>query len=343
MQVFIRRSMFARFIGALAALSLSAGSAWAGGGGQDAASLQGALQGLCTLFGMAPCPLQQKTPVPPLTQLVLELAALVNAPPENVRFQNAIEPTAAIGAVDPPSLRVSAPGGAEGPSNIAPLAFVNGTVTELGDRTANSFFYAATNGVSGQANDATAINLVFDLTLLRTTSFAKGQPIATFQIPLVTLNNGTETPTPTTIQLVGASCSNNATPPCFSASATGNFGTLDPGKLGFTINFGFQLSDNDEQHAHAVFIMKVPLLVTQATDPAYFNTTGNPLSFASFTGDVVGTGIPPKSQIGFGPVAAKVCASIGQSAQPVVGAYVAIATSATTYLSAPQGTAVTCP
>jgi hypothetical protein len=361
MQVFIRRSTSARLIGALAALSLSAGSAWAGGGGQDAAAnLQANLSALCNLFSMT-CPT-----FTPLTQLVLEVAALENSPLDDVRFRNGVVSTAAINAVDPPAgtaITSGAPDGAPGSatqsSSIAPLAFASGEVTERGNP-ATSFFYAATNGQTPNGSGATgasAISLVFDATaLLNTSVFAKNQPIAAFTIPLVISNNGTEFPARTTIQIVGSTGCGKASP-CFAATATGtsgapgSFGPVDPAKLGLTVTFQFLPSENLET-PHAVFIVTAPLLVTQKTDPAYFTTSQvygsipNLLVFASFgTTDQVPAaqkflGLP----IGFGPVAAPVCASItdGQKLQPAVGAYLSISTASTTYLSAPRGTAVTC-
>jgi hypothetical protein len=362
MQVFIRRSTSARLIGALAALSLSAGSAWAGGGGQDAAAnLQANLSALCNLFSMT-CPT-----FTPLTQLVLQVAALENSTPDTVRFQNGVVSTAAINAVDPPAGTTitsrapdGAPGSATQPSNIAPLAFVSGEVTERGNPDATSFFYAATNGNPPNGTGATgasAISLVFDAPpLLNNSVFAKNQPIATFTIPLVISNNGTEFPAQTTIQIVGGTGCGKASP-CFAATATGtsgapgNFGPVDPAKLGLTVTFQFLPSEN-RSTPHAVFIVTAPLLVMQKTDPAYFTTSPvygsllNLLVFASFgTTDQVPLaqkflGLP----IGFGPVAAPVCASItdGQKLQPAVGAYLSISTASTTYLSAPRGTAVAC-
>ncbi len=92
MQPSVGSSGIARLIGAFAALSLSAGPAWAGGAG-DLASLEAALDGACTFLQvpMTSCP-----ELPTITQLVLEIAGLESAPPEVPRFGDGIVPTVAI-------------------------------------------------------------------------------------------------------------------------------------------------------------------------------------------------------------------------------------------------------
>src|SRR6266568_1765425 len=135
-------SVIARSVGTFAVVWLSVGTAWAGAGGPDLGSLQSVVDDLCSALKMSSCP-----QLPTTTQLVLEFAGLGNAPPEVARAINTIAPTAGISAVNPPA------GSPFVPAHVAPLAFISpatleaeATVTQPGDPSANSFFYAATNG-----------------------------------------------------------------------------------------------------------------------------------------------------------------------------------------------------
>ena len=364
----VRSSAIARFIGAFAAFWLSAGSAWAGAGA-DFGSLQTSLNQACTALQMTPCP-----QLPTITQLVLELAGLENAPPEVVRFENAISPTVAISAVNAPA------GSPFEQSNVSPLAFISpetsggvAMVTELGNPAANSFFYAATDGVAG--TPPTMLNLFYDYPALtvRSENFAKGQFVADISIPLVVLNHdGTESDAPITIEIRGATgC---ATVPCVSFTAVGNFGRADPASLGLTVRLTFNSSPNSSA-LHAIFEIQAPLLVTKSNDPAYFESdlayAGDPFtSFLTpaFTNDE--PGFSPKSfggvPVGIAPDAAPrctrfscpptttttssfpLCATIADDSgaqRPAVAAFYSIGTVGTTYLSAPvvRPSQVTCP
>src|SRR5215469_4694857 len=216
MKLFPRRPtrLFAVFL----ALWLSAGAAWAGGGGLDAATLQSTLNDLCSFLKMTSCP-----QLPTASQLVLEIAGLETAPPDVVRFEGALSPTAVVNAVNPPAgspiaPAIAPPGSPVAPSSVAPLAFLSGataTVTQAGDSNANSFFYAATNGAPGLPPDT--LNLVYDYPLLTNPTFAKGQRVASLLIPLVIVNSDlSETEAPATIQIQGATGCGNAVP-CVSA------------------------------------------------------------------------------------------------------------------------------
>src|SRR5215469_9179710 len=126
MPLFIRRSTIVRSFAAFAALWLSTGSAWAGGGGLDAATLQSTLDDLCSILKMTSCP-----QLPTASQLVLEIAGLETAPPDVVRFEGAFSPTAVVNAVNPPAgapiaPSIAPPGSPTAPSSVAPLAFVSG-------------------------------------------------------------------------------------------------------------------------------------------------------------------------------------------------------------------------
>jgi hypothetical protein len=379
MPTLVRSSGIARFIGAFAVLSLSAGSAWAGGGGLDVASLQAALDSACSALSMtASCP-----QLPTLTQLVLEIAGLENAPPEDARFENAISPTVAINAVNPPAgnaLNLVA-GSPFAPPKVAPLAFIStsggaAAVTQPGGSDANSFFYAATNGAPNLPPDT--LNLVYDFTLLTNPNFAKGQFVADISVPLVVLNSGgTESEAPTTIQIRGATGCGKIVP-CVSAIAVGDFGSgtksVNASDLGLTVTLVFQSSPNLST-PHAIFAVQAKLLVTKSTDPAYFSTdpayASDPfaqLLKPAFKNDA--PGVTPKFlglPVGIAPYAAPqctggscptppqpssfpLCASIAVdqgTAQPAVAAFFSIGTVGTTYLSAPlpafASSQVTCP
>jgi len=374
MQVFIRHSTIVRLFGAFAALWLSAGSAWAGSGGPDAATLQKILDDLCTFLKMTSCP-----QLPTASQLVLEIAGLETAPPDVVRFEGALSPTAVVNAVNPPAgspiaPSIAPPGSPVAPSNVAPLAFVSGatatvtTVTEPPNPDADSFFYAATNGAAGQAPDT--LNLVYDYKLLTNPTFAKGQLVAEFSIPLVIVNSDfSETEAPTTIQILGATSGCGNAVPCFSTTATSkSFGTVDPAKLGVTVALAFQPSENFSD-SHAVFSVQAKLVVTQKQDPAYF-ASGSPFFKAAFVNNESGAPskllTSPAIGIGIAPYAAPqcpggvncagapppshfpYCASIADdfgTVRSAVAAFLSIGTVGATSVSAPVQplSGVTCP
>jgi hypothetical protein len=280
-----------------------------------------------------------------ITELVLELAGLENAGPEMVRAQNAIAPTAALNALNPPA------GHPFALSNVTPLAFVSPSLssgklslTQPGDAMANSFFYAATDGSAIPPGlQPTTLYLLYDYTGLTSKTFTKGQFIADIQIPLTVLNsNGTETSVPAVLQFRGATGSPN-----YTVVVAGNFPgggppTHDPGELGLSATLAFGSSSNSKT-SHAMFGVQVPLLVTGATDPAYFS---NPISAALpaiFVTDQRGftakflkppSGLP----VGMAPVAAQFIANFANSSGatvPAVNAYLAIATDGETLVSAP--------
>jgi hypothetical protein len=383
MQTSVGSSAAARLVGAIAALSLSAGSAWAGGGGQDAATLQTALDDACSALQMtSSCP-----QLPTLTQLVLEIAGLESAPLEVPRFENAIVPTVAVNAVNPPAGNALNPpaGSPFALSKVTPLAFIStsgsaAAVTQPGGPDANSFFYAATNGAPNLPPDS--LNLVYDYPLLTNQNFAKGQFVADILVPLVVLNNnGTESEAPTTIQIRGTTGCGKVVP-CVSATAVGNFGSglksVNASDLGLTVTLTFQQSPNSPPNSpHAIFAVQAKLIVTKSTDPAYFRTdpayaqdpfaTFLPPGFVNdelgFTPKFLGLPVgiapyaapkctsvscppvppPPPSSSTF-PLCANIAADDG-SERPAVAAFFSIGTVGTTYLSAPLVTPpqVTCP
>lgn len=334
----LRFSAIFRFVGIAIALCVGcAGPAWAGGGGADAGTLQSFLDGtVCPFLGIANCPQL----FPNVTELVLETAGLENAPPEMVRAANSIPPTAAVTVGNPPA------GSPFVLSNVSPLSFISPatrrgalTVAQPGDQSANSFFYAATDGISPtQAPDT--LFLVYDYPPLTnpTAANAGGRDIADITLPLTVLQgDGSEVAVPTVIQVIGTGCKT-----CYKVQAVGNF----PGKgtqtvkaedLGLAVTLAFQPSPNSAA-SHAVLQVQVPLLVT-ANDPAYFFDPISTVLPAIFVNPEFGftpgfLGLP----IGMAPVAAQFTANIANNSGadvPAVNAYAAIATDGETLVSAP--------
>jgi hypothetical protein len=357
MRVSSRPKTVSRLVGAVAALWLGAGSAWAGGGSGDAGTLQSFLNNtLCPILGYgtpsAPCPQL----FPNVTELVLETAGLENSPPEMVRAMNAITPTVAVNADNPPAGQPSS----LSPfplSNLTPLAFISArasggtaTVTQLGNPAANSFLYAVTDGISPTL-PPTTLYLGFDYPPLTnpTPALAKGNDLADICLPLTVLNsNNTESPLPTLLRILNASSPTpNAAVVVGSCPANPSGpATAMASDLGLTVTLNFQSSPNSTAK-HAVIEVQVPLLVTAATDPAYFDNGSNAISLALppiFTFDELGhtpsvKGVP-NLPTGMSPVATQLTASIastsgGGGTVPAVNASLAIATDGETLASAP--------
>jgi hypothetical protein len=291
-----------RLAGAVAALWLcGAGAAWAGDGG-DLASLNALLStpntGLCAILQMKTCP-----HLPTVTQGILEVAALTNAPPEIVGAQNSITPGSNVTAGNPAAVPPPDHGGVPFPLNsttvpklfgvtilsgeppvpgmldtLTPIAFasqksVTAVATQLYDSKADTFLYAVgvssqgAVGVGGLTNPDT-VDFIYDDLFRVAPAFTKGQIVAKFSFPLTVLNNdGTEnTAVMTTLKIT--SCANGLAG-CFTANATGDFlntgspQTVDAGQLGIQFALVFSASPTSTQK-HAIFEVAVPLLVTGA-------------------------------------------------------------------------------
>ena len=367
----MRRS---RLIGMSFALWFSIGSAWAGHGGAD---VPNALATVCSTlqntFGVpvksnAGPPGTNCPDLPTVTQMVLELAGLLNVSPDVIRFQNGVSPTAAINAVNLPV------GDPSELSNVASLAFIstakrNGVaaVTLPDSEDADSFFYAATAPV-GQSQPTTLV-LVYDFPPLRRSEFESNRFIADITVPLVVLSSaGIETEAPTTIKIRGKTgCGKKVT--CISAtvdSFNGGSQRLDATALGLTVNLSFKPSANSSE-PHAIIEVQAPLLITAATDPVYGGTDSPGFNPASpffpdaFTKDL--SGFPRlDSQVGVAPYAVPqssqsqpatifpFCATIADdhgNQRAAVAAFYSISTIGMTYLSAalpdPQNAPTTCP
>jgi len=353
----IRSCSFSRLAGALGALWLcGAGAAWAGDGG-DLGSLQNITNGFCAALNMASCP-----QLPTVTQAILEVAGLENSPPEMVAAQNGIPPGSSVTAGNAAALLVdkaptpfpidsnsspalfvagSPPSGLL--STLTPLAFISqksGTTavaTQLYDPKADTFLYAvgvseAGRTIKGFTEPDTAFFFYDDLFRVAP-AFTKGQIVAKFSFPLTVLNsNGSENaPVMTTLKIT--SCANGLAS-CFTASATGDFlntgnpQTVDAGNLGIQFALVFGASPTSTQK-HAIFEVGVPLLVTVATDPAYFyfqitGQAGNGSEVAPFpppsTGnlgldtvfgfDEINPVLPAGASIGLAPTAAPFCTAV---------------------------------
>jgi hypothetical protein len=327
MQIFVSLSSISRLVGALCVFSLLiAGSAWAGDGGANLASMQIFLNGFCTKFGVT-CP-----QLPTATQAALELAAQFNTPTEMVRFQDHAAP--AVVAANPPPLQ----GQPIDLSTLTPLAFIalNGqpaTPTQVNNSAANALVYAVTS--IGPFGEPDTLHVIYE-DLLQTTdkvSQSATQPVAQISLPLTVLSGYgtsklTERAVQTTLQLF-ATCTGGFETCVTSVLATGNFSgkgtnTYGANEIGLTVTslYGSALRLHN---GHAMFQVDVPLIVTAATDPLYFllahdlaygsvnlNKNVNPYLFTAFNSDE--TGFPPNSNIagpkafiGFAPFAAPLC------------------------------------
>jgi hypothetical protein len=371
-------SIISRLSGILCAFWLCAGSAWAGDGGSSLASIQSTLNALCAGFGFT-CP-----QLPTISQAALEYAAQFNLPTEMIRSLN--NAGTALLAANP---AVPAPT-AQSPldlSSLTPLGFISGPPSTNGqaaaappyDSDANGFFFAvATIGPFAQPD---RLQLIYD-DLSRTKPFVQGQRAAKISLPLVVLtvdNNGgpiAEREVPTSLQLV-ATCT-GAAGCATTALATGNFSgngtaTYSADQIGLNVSTSFTSSPILQQ-PHAVISVNAQLIVTSATDPAYFFTV-NPFIANAFSGDEKGFK-PTDSKIlgssnatiGIAPFAAPLCPSNQQDCStnppqgvfgfcaslpnnsngpllPAVAAFVAITTAGETLVSAPVGSSpdIICP
>jgi hypothetical protein len=286
---------WARSSAAAAALwTLCAGSAWAGGGGADAGTLQALLCQFASILNIS-CPqyptyvnttTTPATPISPLTPIVLELAAWQNISPDSVRFTDGdcgsgtpgpqFCPQVAVNATNGPA-RTPLSDAAAATSLLQPLAFVANpapmvplTVTQNFDPNATSYVYAAVEGPNGQPS---TLDIFFRSANGTNTTHSKGQVVAAISFPLAVLVNATsvENSIVATLQIT-ATC--NGTAACLTAnvladlSGSGKKKMYNPADLG--LNFAF-LSGSSPTYE-----VQIPLLVNPQTDPVYF--LGEPLS-----------------------------------------------------------------
>jgi hypothetical protein len=286
---------------AMIAISLwlcGAGPAWAGGGGEDAGSVQAVVNEFCQFLGMTSCP-----QLPTVTQAVLEIAGLQNTSPDYARgplilgicsvagnsfLAPGAQPTStpcdnvALNAVN---RATPATIGVADLANLTPLAFTlnkqgHAVPTQLSDPSAVAFFYAVATQASGQPD---TLALFYDYPPLTSASFAKNQVVAKISLPLQVLSatNGSERvvcglngcPASLATLSISATCSGGTA--CLGASVIGDFsvpGTLNspsPGaaQLGLQWSVSFGPSPNSKL-THAIFQVNVPLLVTGPSNSA---------------------------------------------------------------------------
>jgi hypothetical protein len=317
-----------------------AGAAWAGDGGESLTGLNNLISGICSFFSMTiPCP-----QLPTITQAVLELAGLEASPPEMVRALNSVLPGTYVDADNPAALpsttfpftSTSSPTLSNQLSTLTPLAFVSGwksgpaAATQLFNPDADTFLYAVASGSTAASSGLTepeALNLFYDDPSWTSPNSSPRETAAKFSLPLTVLNNDmTERAVAATLQYIVPGRGGS---PCSASTVAGNFSgsgtqTLMAAQIGINCAVVFGPSPISKQ-SHAVFEIQVPLLVTLATDPAYFYSSENStplgqvnLSIPSvFSADVTGFAPTPDTlgangkYIGIAPSAAPLCTGPG--------------------------------
>jgi hypothetical protein len=359
--------MISRLAAAAVAVWLcGTGSAWAGGG-MDLGSLQLILNGVCSLLGMTTCP-----QLPTITQVILELAALENSPPDLLRANSDIKictvsglpingsinvPPCKAVVVDAVNRPASSPVGLSDLSALDPLAFISplpgqgpALPVQPGTSGENSFFYAVATGANGQPD---TLQLFYDY-VPRTTA---GQFVANVSLQLQVLNkDGSERWVQTTLTIT-ANCTGSSS--CSASTiASGDFlGTGTPqqysgAQLGLNPQVFFGASPNSAV-PHAILEVPVSLLVTGPAKPAQCGKAisavspdptdcGNDPAYFGVTPAGASNGSTPGSPTGINQVSGLPTAfatnATGFSASVLKGAAVGIAPYA-----APPCTAATCP
>jgi hypothetical protein len=304
--------------------------------------------------------------------------SIVDATPGNT---GAIPPGTILSSFIPPATTVTMSANATG-SGVASGDKITFTpianpaaATQLADPNADAFLYAVGVGPTLKTLPVPGMVYFFYDDLLGTNqNFNKGQIVGRFSFPLTQLDSNSsrgETTVMTTIQVV-ATCKGGLS--CLQAQVGGT--PVSPGIIGFAPVFGPSpaLAKN-----HVIFEFAIPLLVTDATDPAYFytfNSSGhsapNPINQGTktvFQGDQAAAGLAPSAgPLGPSPTCTPtisggsctpplstfaLCADLpdntpgppGNDLPHAVGAYYAVATSGETWLSAPLPAASTsmCP
>jgi hypothetical protein len=296
-------------------------------GGADLGGLQMTINDICSTLVISPCPT-----MPTITQAVLEIAALINNPPEIIRAQ----PFANVpmgGTIDagnpsrPPALNPGSAGqqiifpvtAANLPSllsSLQPLAFISashgGTAmpARLYNNDADTFVYAVASTQTGGQGYPDTLLLFYEDTNRTNQNLPSGKVVAEFSLPLVKLSNGTETPVPAILkykvpnkQPLDCSASTLTRVPR-NAAAANVTAAASPASVGINCAVVFAATATSSQ-PHAVFQLSVPLLLIGADltndpqyDSAYFYNP-NPFSpklAGLFTADVGGpVGLPPSA------------------------------------------------
>ena len=335
MNASVRFFAFSRFAAAVAALWLGgAGAAWAGGGGEDLASLNNLLGkppgDLCSLFGSYGVTLPFCPQAPTTTQGVLQIAAWEIVPTEMISATNNLPIGRAVNAGNPsipPAGPTPLPITAfpvKGPAlstllpNLTPLAFISSSkgpaaATQLYNTDAQTFLYAVASlsASSTQAGQPDTLYLFYDDTARTNANLNQGDIVAQVSLPLVVLSSDgtTERLVPTTLQFRATNAGN-----CSTSTVVGNFSgapsgtqTLMAAQIGVDCAVVFAPSPLSTK-SHAIFEVQVPLIVTNLTDPLYFF---NPISNVNFSFAAEETGFTPaagilranENSIGIGPAA----------------------------------------
>jgi hypothetical protein len=305
MSVSLRFSVISRLAGAAAVIWMyGAGSAWAGDSGSSGISVYGVFTSIVSMFfpQITSPPVFPTATNDPVTPIILETAALTNLSLDEVRVANTVCAPGGPASSGLPYCSQIAVNAANQPANslpevfadtlelLTPLAFISnqGTLlgTQFGDPKANSFLYAyiaASNG-GGQPNSAV---FVFDYLPGTSKKLVKNQPAASINFQIGVLD------TPSSERSVAASLTLtptcNGAASCLSGTVTGDFVTAGtqksytPEQLGMSFSYIFGASPNSAT-PHTMVQIVAPLLVTAATDPAYFAGAACPTGFNPFSG-----------------------------------------------------------
>ena len=342
MRVPRKSSITSRAVAWAAAIWLcAAGSAFAGDGGASLGTLQNLINALCGAFGMSTCP-----QLPTISQAVLEVAALENSPPEMVRPLNSIDPGNYVDAGNP-AVQLPADAFPFSPSTVQsllsssrPLAFTGASnsngpakATQLFNSAASAFLYAVASGPSvgsSQLPVPDTLYLFYDDPSRTNSNFSQGQIVAKFSLPLTVLNtDGTEREVAATLQFRSPGAGDRpctATPPATMSASTvvGDFAgtgtgtqTYGANQIGVDCAVVFGQSPISSK-AHAIFLVKLRLLVTQLVDPLYFyfatNASTGPVNLgipSAFFNDV--TGVTPSAPPVTNPLTAPILGANGKS------------------------------
>jgi hypothetical protein len=272
---------------------------------------------------------------------------------------------------------------------MTPLAFISSSkgpapAAQLYDRSANVFLYGVASEFTGQSgSEPDTVFFAYDDTSLTNGNLKQGSVVAEFSFPLVVLTgyapppapSGTETLVPTTLQFRATTAGD-----CSASTVSGQSldGTLTtPPSVSFSL-FASQIGIDCavvfapsplSTASHAIFEVRVPLIVTLATDPQYIGSNLYNVIASPWSSDVTGfpqtppggfsgvKGIPDGSFIGLAPSAQPLlpqgspnptgaipyalCANLpggngnGQAPVPSVATFYAIANDGATLLSAP--------
>jgi hypothetical protein len=245
------------FAGPVAAAWLfGSASAWAGGASGFVFPLQMVLDKTCSSLGIANCP-----QLPTTNQLVVEIAALTNTTPSDVR-NNAL-PGAHI---DPLG---AADGGTHG-GTVTPLAFISSPLgppipTQPNNPAANSFISATVSQQTG------TLGLTFDYLPRTNPTFTLGQDVGDITLPFeVTDAHGNklrDLSAVLEIRGTGGTAVTTDVVGNFSGTGTQTFSLSQLG-LSFALDFS---------KGFAEFDVGAPLLIDANLEPAY-----SPFSAAGF-------------------------------------------------------------